>query len=147
PFPVLVERLRLPRSRGMTPLFQSMFAYQSLPRANRSLLSLALDSAGTGWDFSEELAVETVAMPPFDAQFPLSLVLGRDDSGFRGRLQYDGSAVTAADALHLAGRFPELVSEFLGSLNRKTTIAVADCGERVEDLFDDAAHRAPHAIA
>jgi len=98
PFPALVERLRVPRKPGATPLFQSMFAYQSLPRADRNLLPLALSTGGARWNFGGGIAAETIAMPPFDAQFPLALALGREGDGFSGRLQYDGRCVTAAAA-------------------------------------------------
>ena len=51
PFSVLVERLRVSRAPEVTPLIQSMFAYQSLPRENRALLPLALNAAGVRWDW------------------------------------------------------------------------------------------------
>src|SRR5213082_2670043 len=98
PFPALVERLRVPRKLGVTPLFQSMFVYQSLPRADRELLPLALSTGGARWNFGGGIAAETIAMPPFDAQFPLALTLGREGEGFSGRLQYDGRCVTTASA-------------------------------------------------
>ncbi|PYJ57730.1 MAG: hypothetical protein DME24_18350, partial [Verrucomicrobia bacterium] len=148
PFPALVERLRVPRKPGATPLFQSMFAYQSLPRADRDLLPLALSTGGARWNFGGGIAAETIAMPPFDAQFPLALTLGREGEGFSGRLQYDGRCVTAAAATRMASRFPEFVGELLAT--RKATlsgVALNGVIERLENVFDDTARRMPNVIA
>src|SRR5205085_2429698 len=51
PFPLLVERMRVPRTSGATPLFQSMFAFYSWPRVDRGLLTLALNAGGARWEF------------------------------------------------------------------------------------------------
>lgn len=147
PFPVLVERLRLPRTPGTTPLFQSMFAYQSLPRADRALLPLALSTGGARWEFGGGVTAETVASAPFDAQFPVALTLGRDDEGFTGRLQYDGRSVTQVDATRLALRLPSLIEEVLDSPAGGRTSAPELPAARIEDIFDASAVRTPSAIA
>jgi amino acid adenylation domain-containing protein/thioester reductase-like protein len=147
PFSVLVERLRMPRASGVTPLFQSMFAYQSLSRADRDLLPLTLNPAGGCWKFGNELTAEPVAMPLLDVQFPLSLTLGRDGDGFSGRLQYDGRGVTAEDAARLARQFPALIAEYLGAGKGRALVALPAFSGRLEELFDEAARRTPDAVA
>src|SRR5260221_13559474 len=100
--------MRVPRTPGATPLFQSMLAYYSLPQADRGLFNLALSAGGARWEFGGGIMAETIAMPAFDAQFPVSLILSRDGDFFSGRLQYDGCRITAANAARPAPRFPEL---------------------------------------
>lgn len=142
PFPLLIERLRLPRTAGTTPLFQTMFAYQSLPRASRALVPLAVNASGARWDFGGGLSVESEDMVPFDAQFPVSLTLGGDGDGFSGRLIYDGRRVTIETARALASRFPEAVSSMIAPSS-----AARRAEERVEDLFAASARRTPDAVA
>ncbi len=148
PFPAVVERLGAPRTSKGSPLFQSMFAYQSLPRVDCALLPVMLNTGGARWEFAESLMAEIVPMPPFDAQFPIALTLGRNNLGFSGCLQFDGRRVTAKNAERLARRFPELVGEFLQRRKPKLPInASDDCFERLEHLFDNTARRTPDAIA
>lgn len=148
PFSMLVERLRMPRTPGMTPLFQTMFAYQSLPRESSNLLPLALSPQRVRWAFGENIIAEITAMPPFDPQFPLTLTLGRQDSEFSGCLQFDGCRVTRTDALRIANRFPELLAEFLGTQKPgSVTVPRPNCDDRLEHLFDETACRMPNAVA
>jgi amino acid adenylation domain-containing protein/thioester reductase-like protein len=148
PFPVLVERLGIPRIPGTTPIFQSMFAYQSLPRADRGFLALALSGGGAQWEFGGGIAARTVAMPAFDAQFPIALALGPEGEGFSGNLQFDGRRVTAPDAVRLAERFPDLIREFLTGKKPKLPKALpTNQGERLEHLFDQTVRRMPSAMA
>jgi amino acid adenylation domain-containing protein/thioester reductase-like protein len=148
PFPVLVERLGIPRMPGTTPIFQSMFAYQSLPRADRGFLALALSGGGVQWEFGGGIAARTVAMPAFDAQFPIALALGPEGEGFSGNLQFDGRHVTATDAIRLAERFPDLIRELLtGKKPKFAQVLPTDQGERLEQLFDQTVRRMPSAMA
>ena len=148
PFPVLVERLRVPRTFGAAPLFQTMFSYQSLPRNDRFFLPLTLNTGSARWQFGGGIVAETISMPPFDAQFPIALTLGRNESGFSGHLQVDGRCVTATDAARLARRFPELTVEVLAPRKQRQPTTMPDGRvERLEHLFDDAVRRTPDAIA
>lgn len=148
PFPVLVEQLRVTRAPGVTPLIHSMFAYQSLPREDRAWLPLALDAVGVRWKFGAGITAETVAMPAFDAQFPIALTLGRRGEAFSGRLQYDGRRVTTASATRLANRFPELICKFLAVKKPKQRrVGIQKYPDRLEHLFDETADRTPGAIA
>ena len=148
PFPALVERIGVPRQAGMTPVFQSMFAYQSLPRADRNLLPLAFDGADVSWDFGSGIRVNSIARPAFDAQFPIALILGPQREGFQGSLQYDGRRVTAADAVRLASGFPEMIREFLSERRRTPRRSTPpEQFQRLEDLFDETVCRTPQAVA
>ena len=148
PFSVLVEQLRVTRASGVTPLIHSMFAYQSLPREDRAWLPLALDTDGVRWEFGAGITAETVAMPSFDAQFPIALTLGRSGEEFSGRLQFDGRRMTIANAAHLASRFPELICEFLPAKKpQQRSGAIQERRDRLEHLFDNTADRRPIAIA
>jgi amino acid adenylation domain-containing protein/thioester reductase-like protein len=147
PFAALVEGFGGPREPGSSPIFQTMFAYQSLPRTDRVLLPLALGLGGVRWNFGGGITAENVAMPPFDPQFPLALTLCRGEEGFFGSLQYDGRRVSAEDATRLAKRFPQLVQELPGSDKARAPGIALDRLERLEDLFDSTARRTPNAIA
>ncbi len=102
PFSLMAADLRGPRLPGVNPLFQAIFAYQSLPRPVRHLLPMALGLAGASWEFAPGLRAERLEMPPPDPQFPLDLALGWVDGSFRGRLRHDGSPEARAAALHVA---------------------------------------------
>lgn len=148
PFSVLVERTGIPREPETTPVFQSMFAYQSLPRAERNLLPLALGISDESWDFGGGIHVKAVARPAFDGQFPIALILGPQGHRFQGSLQYDGRRITAAQAMRLALRFPETIREFLSRRRAASPNSVRrEKVERLEDLFDKSAGRTPNAIA
>jgi hypothetical protein len=148
PFSVLVERLGAARSPSITPMFQTMFAYQALPRANRSFLPLALGEKRVGWKFAAGVVAHTVSLPVVAAQFPIALTLGADGEEFSGQLQYDGCRVVAERATILANRFPEVVREFLSERRSKSpSIVPSPVAERLEQLFDVMAQQTPEAIA
>ncbi|HEY4281914.1 MAG TPA: amino acid adenylation domain-containing protein [Chthoniobacterales bacterium] len=148
PFPVLVEHLGISRTPGVNPIFQTMFAYQALPRSDRHLLPLALNQPDARWEFGGGITMRTIAMPAFDAKFPIALTVGPIENGFFGSLQYDGCRVAETDAARLAQQFPEIIREYLTT--KKPVPAghkTADQPERLDHLFDATARRMCQAPA
>ena len=91
PFEMLVEALGAAPRSDATPLFQSMFAYQNLPRSNWRMPGLSLDvwNVGNG-----------------TAKYDLTLFMWDAPDGFGGLLEYD------------AGLFePETARQWLRHLN------------------------------
>ncbi len=102
PLSFMAEDFRRPRQLGMNPLFQAIFAYQSLTKPLRHLLPMALSLPGASWEFAPDIQAERLATPPPDPQLPLDLALGWVGDCFRGRLRHDGSAEATAAARHIA---------------------------------------------
>ncbi len=102
PLSLMAEDFRGSRQHGVNPLFQAIFAYQSITRPLRHLLPLALSLPGAAWEFAPGIQAERLATPPPDPQFPIDLALGWVDGCFRGRLRHDDSAEARAAASHIA---------------------------------------------
>jgi len=86
PFPLLVERMRVPRNSGATPLFQSMLAFYSWHESIEVFSPSPSAQVGHAGNLETEIMAETVAMP---ASTPSSRRPGswRDGNAFSGRLQ------------------------------------------------------------
>lgn len=124
PLPLMAEDFRGPRQHGVNPLFQAIFAYQSLPRPLRHLLPVALSLPGAAWEFAPGIQAERLATPPPDSQFPIDLALGWVDDCFRGRLRHDGSAEAKAAASHIAAGLSEAAERNIPA-NHRTAVKVA----------------------
>ncbi|MFJ9607933.1 amino acid adenylation domain-containing protein [Kitasatospora sp. NPDC101176] len=108
PFDSLVDRLRVERDPGSTPLAQVMFAMES------------------GWAERLRLpgvTVHGVELPTGTAMFDLTLTLTPGPDGIAGRLEYRTSLFTAATAARIVGHVRTLL-----------TAALADPDRRIEDL-------------
>jgi myxalamid-type nonribosomal peptide synthetase MxaA len=102
PLSLMAENFRGLRQPGVNPLYQTIFAYQSLPRSLRHLLPVALNLPGASWEFAPGIQAERLTIPTPDAQFPIDLALGWVDDCLRGRLRYDGSSAAKTAANHIA---------------------------------------------
>ena len=117
PLPALVERLRLPRDPGRTPLFQTLFVYQKPPESAAGAREVA------GWG---GLGVEEYPLVQMAGQFELMLEIFE---GAGASLKYHSELFTPETARRFARRFRVLLEGI---------VADPDC--RVSDLplLDDA---------
>ncbi|MER7753810.1 amino acid adenylation domain-containing protein [Kitasatospora sp. NPDC097643] len=118
PFDALVDRLRVARDPGTTPLAQVMFALEA------------------GWAERLRLpgvAVHGVELPTGTAMFDLTLTLTPGPAGIVGKLEYRTSLFTEATATRIAGHVRTLL-----------TAALAEPDRRIADLplLDEAERRA-----
>ncbi|GCD40788.1 non-ribosomal peptide synthetase [Streptomyces paromomycinus] len=94
PFERLVEALNPPRDPGHTPLFQTLFVYQTEPGAG-----LVMDGVG----------IEPLALPGAVAKYDLTLDLLDGDDGITGRIEYRTDLFDAETIQRLAGHYSELL--------------------------------------
>ncbi|HKX27256.1 MAG TPA: MupA/Atu3671 family FMN-dependent luciferase-like monooxygenase, partial [Blastocatellia bacterium] len=109
PFPLLVERLQLPRDPGRSPIFQAMFIMQKahLP-GHEGLASLAIGESGSRLELGA-LPLESVRVAQQAAQFDLTLVMAEADGGLTASLQYNTDLFDAPTAARLADHFQTLL--------------------------------------
>jgi amino acid adenylation domain-containing protein len=89
PFPLMVEKLGIPRSFNSSPVFQTMFVFHKA-HANQSpdFVSLAMDQAGARLDVGG-LDCESFPVVDQTAQFDLVLTMGEAADGLRGTWRYN----------------------------------------------------------
>ncbi|MEU9000047.1 amino acid adenylation domain-containing protein [Streptomyces caniferus] len=94
PFERLVEALNPPRDRGHTPLFQTLFVYQTEPGAG-------LDMDGVG--------IEPLTLPGAVAKYDLTLDLLDGDDVITGRIEYRTDLFDAETIRRMAGHYAQLL--------------------------------------
>ncbi|MFW9080921.1 non-ribosomal peptide synthase/polyketide synthase [Pseudomonas sp. P2757] len=152
PFEQVVEITRPPRSLAHSPLFQTMFSWDS---GNGSSLTLG------------DLTLEGVAEPSHFAKFDLSLTLGEVQGEIRGVLEYATALFDEATVVRFVGYFQRLVQAMVGNdqalLEQVEIVAQEerqrllvdfnasamefDLEQTVHGLFETQVFRTPDAVA
>jgi amino acid adenylation domain-containing protein/thioester reductase-like protein len=90
PFPMLVERLKIPRDTSRSPIFQVMFVYQKSPKQDGDdLVSLILGQEGTRTTLGSKLDVEALHVSQENGQFELVLVANESNGKLSCSFQYN----------------------------------------------------------
>ncbi|PYP93108.1 MAG: hypothetical protein DMG65_01930 [Candidatus Angelobacter sp. Gp1-AA117] len=88
PFPLMVEKLGIPRSFNSSPIFQTMFVFQKAWAGQSSdSVALAMNQSGARLEIGG-LKIEAFAMQEQTAEFDLVLNMGESQDGFIGTWQY-----------------------------------------------------------
>jgi amino acid adenylation domain-containing protein len=165
PFPLLVQRLGLPRDPSRQPLCQVVFALERPPQGDDSIARGIFEENSAridlgGWD------VDPVPVPRRASSFDLVLVMQEDEGKLRAQLEYDTSLFRPETIVRFASYLVTLSRSVLerpgrplGELPLVTSeTSVAEFGATkplasirpdvtVWDLFEAEAERAPERIA
>lgn len=109
PFPLMVERLALPRDPGVSPICQVMFVYERPHRMDKEGISgFILGDSKTRMNFGD------VEFAPFSvdrrsSERDLSLILTEVEDRFQASFQYRSSLFNASRIERMAGHFETLL--------------------------------------
>ncbi|PYP88918.1 MAG: non-ribosomal peptide synthetase [Candidatus Angelobacter sp. Gp1-AA117] len=167
PFEMLVDRLQPERDPGRTPLFQTMFAFESVPKSSHaSLAAFALGEQGTPCDL-DGLVLEPIKLRQHAAQFDLTLGAAEINNTLAISLNYNTELLEAATITRMLEHFKVLAEsivyhpemqisdlpiltpaeqrELLGEFN--ATAKDYPAGICLHQLFERRAEETPDAIA
>ena len=96
PFPLIVERLGVPRDPSRSPLFQIAFTWNALD---------ALDSGST----ADAIAMQQTVARQEGANFDIELAIAEKDGGLGGWWRYNTDLFDAASIARMAGQYVHLL--------------------------------------
>ncbi len=109
PFPMMVERLALPRDPSRSPVYQVLFVFQKAQgRMAQELTSLTLAEAGPRLDLGG-LPLELLPLEMGTAQFDLTLVAAEQRQRLALTLEYNADLFDAATIDRLLAQFRTLL--------------------------------------
>lgn len=109
PFPLMVEKLGIPRSFNSSPVFQTMFVFhKAYATESTDLVSLALNEPGARMTVGG-LECESYPLEEHTAQFDLVLTMGESKDGLRGTWQYSTDLFEPATVARWIRSFLELL--------------------------------------
>ena len=88
PFPLLVERLQLPRDQSRAPIFQVTFTMYASHQLTKSLASFPASGGEERWIEVEGLHLKPFSLQQYTAQFDLSLSMQEVNAVLTGSFQY-----------------------------------------------------------
>ncbi|HEX8189018.1 MAG TPA: amino acid adenylation domain-containing protein, partial [Pyrinomonadaceae bacterium] len=152
PFEQLIERLKVERQPGRTPLFQVMLTLQNAPAPPAA---------------AQDLSLEVLDVPTGTSKFDLSLTLMQTPEGLSGFFDYSTDLFEAETIGRLAGHFRRLLEAAVADPRRRVSeLPLADDAERrtllvewnrtngggepaecLHRLFEAQAARTPDAVA
>jgi amino acid adenylation domain-containing protein len=105
PFEIVVDRLQPERDPSRTLLFQTMFAFESVPKSSHvSLAAFALGEQGTSCDLSG-LVLEPIKLRQHAAQFDLTLGIAETNNALAISLNYNTDLFEAATITRMLEHF------------------------------------------
>ncbi|MGB9123517.1 MAG: amino acid adenylation domain-containing protein, partial [Candidatus Angelobacter sp.] len=109
PFGLMVDRLRLDRDLGHSPIFQTMFVLQKVPSlGNQSLASFALGHAGATIRLGP-LALESIKLDQQTSKFDLTLAAAPLQDGLALSIQYSTELFSATTIKKMLAQFSRLL--------------------------------------
>ncbi|QIS14174.1 non-ribosomal peptide synthetase [Nocardia arthritidis] len=151
PFPMLVERLRIPRDLGRSPLFDVMFVLrQARSREMSGLTAMGMGGAGGEIALTPELTATSLELPRTVAQFDLTLSLAESADGMHGSWEYSTDLFDRSTVRRFTDRFTVLLDELLEAPERPIgAVPILPTAEyrRVVEDWNDTAGPLPTDIA
>jgi amino acid adenylation domain-containing protein len=109
PFPMMVERLGIPRSFNLPPVFQTMFVFhKAYGRQSPDFVALAMSEPGARLNVGG-LELEVFPTPEHSTQFDLMLTMGEGKASLRGTWQYSTDLFDRATLFRWNQSFLELL--------------------------------------
>jgi len=109
PFPLLVQRLQPERVASVSPIFQAMFVWQSVPSGSPSnFAALALDVPGVRSEWGQ-WSVESVRFERRAAQFDLSLLMAEYGGQLVSSFEYRPELFDPATIARLQDHFESIL--------------------------------------
>lgn len=109
PFPLMVEKLGIPRDFSSSPVFQAMLVYQrTYGDHSADFVRLALSEPGAQMKLGD-LSLESVPIPEQFSQFDLTLTVGEASQGLACAWQYSSDLFEADTVRRWAERFQLLL--------------------------------------
>jgi amino acid adenylation domain-containing protein len=113
PFEMLVDRLQPDRNPSRTPLFQTMFVFESVPKpSHASLAAFALGEQGTPCDLGG-LVLEAIKLRQHAAQFELTLGVAEINNALAISLNYNTDLFQAATITRMLEHFKVLAESIV----------------------------------
>ncbi|MFI6047719.1 amino acid adenylation domain-containing protein [Nocardia sp. NPDC051321] len=151
PFPMLVERLRVPRDLSRSPLFDVMFVLrQARSREMSSLALMGMGGAGGHIALTSELTATSAELPRTVSQFDLTLSLAESADGLHGSWEYSTDLFDPATIERFTDRFMVLLDGLLAAPELpvgSAPILPAAEYRRVVEEWNDTAGPVPSDIA
>jgi len=116
PLDRIIEQLKIPRDPGRPPLFQLMFAFQTMPEASGRLAAIALadDSVpGRAFDLGPGLSAQPVVVGKTKAKFDLTLYLAETPEGMSASWQYNTDLFDQITIETIARQFEALIESIV----------------------------------
>ena len=152
PFEQLIERLKVERQLGRTPLFQVMLILQNVPAPPAA---------------AQDLSLEVLDVPTGTSKFDLSLTLVQAPEGLTGFFDYSTDLFETGTIRRLAGHFQSLLEAVVSDPQRRVselplmdeperrmvlvewnrTNGVDEPAECLHRMFEAQAERTPDALA
>lgn len=118
PFPLMVEKLGIPRTFNSSPIFQTMFVFQKAQGSQSpDFVALAMGEQGTRFNIGG-LELEPFPIPEQAAQFDLALTMGEGKEGLLGTWQYSTDLFDSATVARWSQGFLELLRGIVADPNR-----------------------------
>ena len=146
PFPMMVDRLNLPRDPGRSPVFSAMFAFQKAQRLDAEGLSpFALGDAGPTMDLGG-LPLESLPVDTGSAQFDLTLRAAEVETGLTAALEYAVDLFDETTAARMLGHLRTLLEGAVAAPDRPLAdlpLLTIDERQRVLDEWNATAAEFP----
>ena len=127
PLAKLVDKLRVPRDPGRSPLFQVSFSMERIPGVDEQGIAVFLIGQGGHTFHIGDLSMETVDLTTRQAQFEITLVVEEAGGNLYGCWQYNRDLFDAATIDRLSGLFEQVVRQMIASPeSRVSEIALLD---------------------
>ena len=165
PFPLLVERLQVPRTAGVSPIYQAMFALQKA-QTDPQLVELMTATSTEPQDFGG-LRLSSFPLPQYEGQFDLFLELFHTPTALTGALKYNPDLFVPATIERMSGHLQTLLRSIVTDPSQSIhELSLLSAAERhqilvewndtaadyrsdkcIHQLFEEQVARIPEAIA
>ncbi|MDR2713356.1 MAG: condensation domain-containing protein, partial [Clostridiales bacterium] len=137
PFDLIVKQLELRRDLSVSPVFQALFAYQTLPHfigSDAAAISAAALNRSAVFDF-EGIAAEYIPLAQHTAQYDISLITAELEEGMGLLLEYNSDLFDPETARRMLKHYETLLRSALDEPEKKLSeLEILDSEERDMEL-------------
>lgn len=111
PLARMVDRLKVPRDPGRSPLFQVSFSMEKVPGIDEAGIAVFLIGQGGHTFHVGDLSMETIDLTTRQSQFEITLTLEEAGGQLFGCWQYNTDLFDEATILELSGLYEQVLNE------------------------------------
>lgn len=115
PLSRMVDRLKVPRDPGRSPLFQVSFSMEKVPGIDEAGIAVFLIGQGGHTFHVGDLSMETIDLTTRQSQFEITLVLEEAGGQLFGCWQYNSDLFDKATIQELSGLYEQVLKEITSS--------------------------------